>query len=146
MLTGESSTAHGAMTCTVSPDNNNFEVIDDVCVHSSNYTISISIPNFDGALANTFYEFDGSITAIENSDGSFNIDATVIDPSHGAVDLDANNVTFGNCLTSPGGQPDSGVIDIVGDGSITATITFIDCQTFSVDFNGAIDTISWSSI
>ena len=139
LLTGGTTIANGTSSCT----EDNF---DDICVHSSDYSVDISLPDFEGELGNRTYTFDGSLTAIENSDGSYNVDATVVDPTHGAVDLDANNVSFGSCFTSPGGQPDSGVIDIVGDGSVTAVVTFIDCQTFSVDFNGAIDTISWSTI
>lgn len=84
-----------------------------------------------------------SVTDISVSGDSFTgytVSATVTDPDNGIITITTSTpVTFNNC---PNGQPDAGAI-VVSDGTNTMTVTYNDCNSFSIDFDGSTTTFFW---
>jgi len=70
----------------------------------------------------------------------YTVSAKVTDPDNGVVTITTTKaVKFGSCTN---GQPISGAIK-VSDGSNTMTVTFIDCNNYSINFNGSTTTYTW---
>lgn len=69
----------------------------------------------------------------------YTVSATITDPDHGVVTITTTTPVTFNCSN---GQPDAGVI-VVSDGTNTMTVTYIDCNNYSVDFNGSTTTFIW---
>lgn len=69
----------------------------------------------------------------------YTVSATITDPDHGIITMTTTTPVTFNCTN---GQPDAGVI-VVSDGTDTMTITYIDCNSFSIDFDGSTTTFSW---
>jgi len=70
----------------------------------------------------------------------YTVSATVTDPDNGVITITTTKaVKFGGCTN---GQPISGAIK-VSDGSNTMTVTFIDCNNYSINFNGSTTTHTW---
>lgn len=84
-----------------------------------------------------------SVTDISVSGDSisgYTVSATITDPDHGIITITTTTpIRFGSCSN---GQPDSGVI-VVSDGTNTMTVTYIDCNSFSIDFDGSTTTFFW---
>lgn len=81
-----------------------------------------------------------NISVDGNGISGYTVSATVTDPDHGNITISTNKpVTFNNC---PNGQPDSGEI-VVSDGTRSMTVTFNDCDSFSINFNGSTTTHNW---
>jgi len=96
---------------------------------------------FAGEIDNRTYSVS-DVSLSGDAVNGFNVDATVTDPDHGTIDIAATGVIF-NCT---GSQPSAGSITITGADGATATVTFDDCTTFTVSFNGASDSFLWDSI
>ena len=86
-----------------------------------------------------------SLTSSISGDATgYFVTATVNDPDHGNVTVTTETgVTF-NC-PAPSNQPDSGSIT-VSDGSNSMNVTFNDCNSYTVDFNGTTVTFNWPAI
>jgi len=92
-------------------------------------------PGIDGRV----YEVSGISVAFDPASG-YSVGCLVDDPDHGDIIVSTNIPITLNC---PNDQPSSGEIVITdGDGK-TATITFIDCDSYSVSFNGSTTTFMW---
>jgi len=102
----------------------------------------LSDSDFSGGIDSRSYEYEGSVDVTDNGDGSFDVNATVVDPDHGSIVIVADDIAFGTCT---GGQPHAGTITISSNGD-TATITFIDCDSFSINFNSSTTTFNWIDI
>ncbi|HHJ34937.1 MAG TPA: hypothetical protein ENJ87_04145 [Gammaproteobacteria bacterium] len=75
-----------------------------------------------------------------NAGSGYNVGCVVDDPDNGKITISTTTPITFNC---PNGQPDDGVIVITDGASNTATVTFIDCNSYSVDFNGSTTTFTW---
>ncbi len=118
-------------------------------IETINYSSTCTINQSSGA-ANCTYSSSGtgidgrsySVSDIDisgNDSSGYTVSATITDPDNGVITITTTtSVTF-NCTN---GQPDAGSI-VISDGSSSMTITFIDCNSFSIDFNGATTTHSW---
>lgn len=70
----------------------------------------------------------------------YTVSATVTDPDNGVITIRTTTpVRFGSCTNN---QPESGVIE-VSDGTNTMTVTFNDCDSYTIDFNGTTTTYTW---
>lgn len=91
-----------------------------------------------GIDGRTYSVSDISVTGDDFS--GYSVSATITDPDHGVITITTTTpVTFVGCSN---GQPDSGVI-VISDGTDTMTVTYIDCTSFSIDFNGSTTTYDW---
>ncbi len=138
-------------TTTVSIDYNNFTVNFNGEIESVDLSISCTTitgtPETNCTYNSTALGIDGRSYSVSNISvtgdefSGYNISATATDPDHGNITIDASLVTF-NC---PDGSPDSGSI-VITAGSATATVTFINCDEFSILFEGAAETFMWADI
>ncbi len=80
------------------------------------------------------------ITISGNSSSGYTVGCVVDDPDNGDITITTTTPITFNC---PNGQPDNGAIVITDGDDNTATITFIDCDNYSVDFNGSTTTFTW---
>lgn len=83
-----------------------------------------------------------TVTNVTVSGDDFNgwsVSATITDPDNGQITITTNTPVTFNCTN---GQPDSGSIT-VSDGSSTMTVTYNDCDSFTVDFDGSTTTYNW---
>ncbi|MDJ0882454.1 MAG: hypothetical protein QNJ56_12460 [Gammaproteobacteria bacterium] len=91
---------------------------------------------------------DGRIYRVEDAtvsaagDDRYAVTGIVFDPDYGSISIDAD-VSFGGCA---GGVPLSGAISFTGFSDSTARVTFNDCNSFSVDFDGSSVSHIWAEI
>ncbi len=131
--TGQRQAVNGTVTCTNSGASCDY----------SGLTVggaSLSNSDFSGDDGRQ-YHFEGDVTVSGDNTSGWNVNATVVDPDHGAIKITARNITFGSCTN---GVPTGGTITVTGNGQ-TATVTFIDCNSFSLNYNGSTTTHNWSS-
>ena len=94
-----------------------------------------------------FVGLDGRVYRVQNltisSTGvdSYSISATVYDPVHGYVSINGN-VTYG-CTN---GLPSSGSITFSGATGSEGSISYTDCDSFSVTFEGTTTNYLWTEI
>ena len=79
------------------------------------------------------------ISVSGDSISGYTVSATITDPDHGIVTITTTTPVTFNC---PNGQPGAGVI-VVSDGTNTMTVTYNDCDSFSIDFDGSTTTFFW---
>jgi len=126
----DGNTINGTISCT-RPSVESFEI-----------NCSYSINGIEGLTGSTYSITNSTVSGDETT--GYNVTATVTDPTVGAVDYSATNIIYGEC---PYGVPSSGAISITGINSTQATVTFIDCNTFSVAVgSGAVVTYNWADI
>lgn len=102
----------------------------DSCTYSSSFT------GDDGRS----YSISGITVSGDDTTG-YTISGRVTDPDHGVVTIATTTPVKFEC---PNGNPSEGVITVTGDA--TVTVTFIDCDSFSVTFDGTTTVYTWASI
>ena len=136
---------------------------------SSSVTISANLTVTEGSLTETF-SFNGTCSvsgstvgtctyssSFTGSDGrtyamanisvsgddfsGYSVSGSVTDPDHGVITITTTTPVLFNCSN---GNPSSGQIVITGSGS--ATVTYNDCDSFTVTFDGAPTTYNWVDI
>lgn len=128
---GQSQTVSGTISCTSTGCNYDGLNIGGASLDNSDFS------GDDGRN----YSFEGDVTVTGDDTSGWNVNATVVDPDHGAITITAQNVTFGGCTS---GVPTGGTITVSGNGQ-TATVTFIDCNSFSINYGGSTTTHNWST-
>lgn len=117
-------------------------------VESFDYSATCTFNQASSATSCTFNSqalgIDGRTYSVSNvivSNGisGFSVSATVTDPDNGNINI---STTTPVTLICQSGQPDSGVI-VVSDGTNSMTVTYIDCNSYSIDFNGSTTTYTW---
>ncbi len=149
-------TINGRAVLTVNPNDNSFSI------DYQNFTMSVAGESFtfDGTIAcdslgdncTVSLDFVGlddrvyrlqNVTITSTGPDSFSISARVYDPDHGYVTI-SGNVTYGSCDYA---VPSSGSINFTGASGTYGSITFNDCDSFTVSENGnAEPAINWSDI
>ena len=102
----------------------------DSCTYSSSFT------GDDGRS----YSMSG-ITVSGDDTSGYTVSGRVTDPDHGVVTIATTTPVRFNCSN---GNPSEGVITVTGNA--TVTVTFIDCDTFSVTFDGVTTPYNWADI
>jgi len=95
--------------------------------------------SFVGIDDRTYISSDISVTGDDNS--GFSVSGNVTDPDFGVVTISTTTPVLFNCTN---GNPGSGEIVVSGNGS--ATVTFNDCDSFTVTYNGNPTSYNWNSI
>jgi hypothetical protein len=143
-----SSTANNVTTFTISYSN--FTITYGGEAESVDLTMTCTIDSNAGTVSCTYDSealgIDGrtyTVTDIEVSGDDitgWTVSATVVDPDHGEVTITTSvAVNFGSCTN---GQPESGSIT-VSDGTNEMSVTYNDCTSFTVDFDGSTTTYNW---
>ncbi len=107
------------------------------CDSIGNCTISSDYHGPDGRT----YRVEG-VTVLSRGGNRFSVSATVYDPDYGYITIDAD-VTYGSCT---GGVPISGSIAFTGSGGSSGTVTFNDCDSFTVFDGSTSTTYNWVDI
>ena len=94
---------------------------------------------FTGVDGRTYTSANMSVSG--NYISGYTVSGSVTDPDHGVITISTQQPVTFNCTD---GSPDSGQITITGNGS--ATVTFNDCNSFTVTYNGSSNTYNWASI
>jgi hypothetical protein len=100
------------------------------CTFSSTYT------GIDGRTYIT-----GNMSVSGDYSSGYTVSGSVTDPDHGVVSITTTSPVYFNCSD---GRPSSGQIVVSGNGS--ATVTYNDCTSFSVNFDGVTTTYDWADI
>ena len=98
------------------------------CIYNS------SAPGIDGRI----YSVSNTVVSGDNYSG-YTISATVTDPDNGNITITTSSPVS---LTCSNGQPVSGAIT-VSDGTNSMVVTYIDCNSYSIDFDGSTTTYNW---
>ena len=99
------------------------------------------------SYSTTFTGIDGrnytftNMSISGNDISGYTVSGTVTDPDHGSISITTPQPVTFNCSN---GNPDNGQIVITGDGS--ATVDFIDCNSFAITFDGSTTTYNWADI
>ena len=91
-----------------------------------------------GSYSNRTYTTSNMEVTGDSSTG-YNVSGSVTDPDHGTITISASGILF-NC---PSGVPSAGTITVTASGGVTATVTFNDCDSFSIDYDGSVTTVNW---
>jgi hypothetical protein len=123
---GETTSINGTLSCDSSYLN---------CTENLTYGGDIS-----GTYSSTTYTT--SNMEVSGDASGYNVNGSVTHPDHGTVTISATGVTF-DC---PGGYPGAGEITVTASGGVTATITFNDCDSFTIDYDGSTTTVFWNTL
>jgi hypothetical protein len=109
-----------------------------------NMTISCTSGGMSCSITSDFTGSDGKVYRIAdfNVTGTYPnyiISGRLYHPDHGYVDV-SGSVSYSTCGAVE--RPTSGSITFTGANG-TATITFVDCNSFSIDVNSSVTTGSW---
>lgn len=116
--------------------------------HTVNMMVACSGVPLTCTLSSDFVGLDGriyrvEIEAVTNIAGTaFDVNATVFDPDHGFVTIDAS-IAYNDC---PGGVPESGAITISDTSANPTSVTFNDCDSFTVTHMGVPTVYFWTDI
>lgn len=108
--------------------------VSDTNAGTTSCTYNSTAPGIDGRT----YSVSNIIVSGNNISG-YTISATVSDPDHGNIVITTSSSVT---LTCSNGQPDSGSITVSG-GTSSMVVTYIDCNSYSIDFNGSTTTYNW---
>lgn len=103
---------------------------EDSCSYSASFT------GDDGRS----YSMSG-VTVSGDDISGYTVSGRVTDPDYGVVTIATTAPVKFECTN---GNPSEGVITVTG--SATVTVTFIDCNSFSVTFDGTTTTYDWATI
>lgn len=126
-INGETTSINGTMTCDLSYS----------CTENLTFGGDIS-----GTYSNTTYTTHNMEVSGDSTNG-YNVNGSVTHPSHGTISISASGVKF-DCGIS--GFPSAGTITVTASGGVTATVTFNDCDSFTIDYNGATTTVFWNTL
>jgi len=121
---GTTETLNLSVSCV--SDNETFE---STCTYDSD------IDGIDGRT----YSVSGSTVTGDSSSG-YTISATVTDPDHGTFSIETTSPILFNCST---GQPSSGEIRFSDADDVVVTVTFNDCTSFTISYDGGSGTYNW---
>lgn len=99
---------------------------------------------FGGDISGTYSSttYTTSNMEVTGDASGYNVNGSVTHPDHGTITISATGITF-DC---PGGYPGTGEITVTASGGVTATITFNDCNSFTIDYDGATTTVFWNDL
>ena len=141
---------NGTMTITASNSGSRFTA--NLSVEQNSLTTSISMTGtcdnqYNCTFTTSFAGIDGrfyttaNMSVSGNNISGYSVSGRVTDPTHGFITISTDiPVTF-NC---PDGRPDNGQITITGNGS--ATVTYDNCTSFIVTYNGNGTVYNWADI
>lgn len=142
------STTAGSVT-TFSITYSNFTVTFGDVIETVDLSISCTSDSNAGSISCTYNStaagIDGRTYSVSNIVVSgdnfigYTISATVTDPDNGNVTITTSSPVT---LTCSNGQPAYGSIT-VSDGSNSMLVTYIDCNSYSIDFDGSTTTYNW---
>ena len=153
-LVGEA-TINGTMTVTTTSSSFTMSATLTITQGTETETISVSsscvVTNDQVgqcSYSSTFSGIDGRTYTAANMSVSGNpfdgytVSGSVTDPAHGVITITTTNpIRYSACTR---GNPSAGEIVITGDTS--ATVTYNDCESFTINFNGSSTTYNWADI
>ncbi len=123
-IAGEVTTIDLSATCTV-----------DTSSFASSCTYSSDVTGIDGRT----YSVSGS-TISGNSSSGYTVAATITDPDHGTLSITTTSPILFNCTN---GQPSSGEIQFSDGDGVLVTVTFNDCNGFTISYSGSSNVYTW---
>jgi hypothetical protein len=114
-----------------------------------NFEASCDTNNVSGATSCTFPDvvgFDGrvydfsDVTISGDGISGYTVTASIVDPDHGSFNI---TTTAPILFTCPNGQPISGALQFTDGADVLVTVTFDDCDSYTVSYSGAIEVYSW---
>jgi hypothetical protein len=98
-------------------------------------TYSSDIAGFDGRT----YSISG-LNVSGDSIAGYSVSATIIDPDHGIITISTTIPILFNC---PNEQPSMGEIQFTDSAGVLVSVTFNDCDSFTVFYNGVATLYNW---
>lgn len=99
--------------------------------------------NVDFTGANGRHYILGSLSVSGDPFTGMTISATVTDPIHGNINFNTTTPVTFNCASPNEHIPNSGTIIFTGANSSTGSVTYNDCASYSVTFNGVTNSYNW---
>ena len=114
----------------------NFEASCD----TNNVTLETSctfpdVVGYDGRV----YDFSDVSVSGDGISG-YTVTANIVDPDHGSFNI---STTAPILFTCPNGQPISGALQFTDGADVLVTVTFNDCDSYTVSYSGTIEVYSW---
>ena len=107
----------------------------DSSTGSFSCTYSSDVVGLDGRT----YTVSGSTIAGDSSSG-YTVSATITDPEHGTISITTTTPILFNCSN---GQPGSGEIQFSDGDGVLVTVTFNDCDSFTISYSGTSTMYLW---
>ncbi len=120
----EVTTINMSATCTV-----------DTSSFASSCSYSSDVTGIDGRS----YSVSGSSIS-GNSSSGYTVSATITDPDHGTLSITTTSPILFNCTN---GQPSSGEIQFSDGDGVLVTVTFNDCNSFTISYSGSSNVYTW---
>jgi hypothetical protein len=114
-----------------------------------NFEASCDTNNISGATSCTFPDvvgYDGrvydfsDVTVTGNESIGYTVSASIVDPDHGSFTI---ATTAAILFTCPNGLPSSGALQFTDGADVLVTVTFNDCDSYTVFYSGTIEVYSW---
>ena len=114
-----------------------------------NFEASCDTNNISGATSCAFPDvvgYDGRIydfsdvTVSGDEFSGYTITATIVDPDHGSIAIATTEPTLFTC---PNDLPFSGVLQFTDGAGVLVTVTFRDCDSYAVSYNGTTVDYFW---
>jgi hypothetical protein len=93
------------------------------------------VVGFDGRV----YNFS-DVTVSGDEFSGYSVTANIVDPDHGSFTI---TTTVPILFTCPNGQPESGALQFSDSADVLVTVTFNDCDSYAVSYNGTIEVYPW---
>ncbi len=93
------------------------------------------VVGFDGRVYN-FSDVEVSGDGV----GGYTVTASIVDPDHGSFTI---ATTAPILFTCPNGQPELGALQFTDGADVLVTVTFNDCDSYTVSYNGVIEVYTW---
>jgi|GEM_PF-5986550 len=101
---------------------------------------------FGGNITGTYSNQTYTTHNMEVSGDAINgyiVNGSVTHLTHGTISINASDLRF-DCTTN--GLLSAGTITVTASGGVTATITFNDCDSFTIEYDGSTTTVFWNTL
>ena len=93
------------------------------------------VAGFDGRV----YNFS-DVTVSGDAFSGYTVTASIVDPDHGSFTI---ATTAPILFTCPNGQPISGALQFTDGADVLVTVTFSDCEGYTVSYSGTSEVYPW---
>jgi len=93
------------------------------------------VVGFDGRV----YHFS-DVAVSGDAISGYSVTASIVDPDHGSFSI---STTAPILFTCPNGQPMLGALQFADDAEVLVTVTFNDCDSYSVSYNSTSEVYFW---
>ncbi len=126
-------------TITIGSDVTTIDMSATCIIDSSSFDTSCTYSSDVTGIDGRTYSVSGS-TISGNSSSGYSVSATITDPDHGTLSITTTIPILFDCTN---GQPSSGEIQFSDSDGVLVTVTYNDCNSFTISYSGTSEIYSW---